>query len=923
MSRFTGPITTIQQNTSLQGQGAIPYYITGEVDPTVVPTFAFKGTVYSRIGANGGAFYQKQDDGNTTNWILNAASGGTNGISVNSFANVIQLNFDPQFTVDGSVPQIATVSLPKSENTIPYYPDNSGTPGPFVGNTEAALQYRSIEKIIGIGTTGVFVDTTTLPGSPLGILGIGADNIVNAGSQNLIIIGADNTVEGLTRSIVMGNDNVVAGTQNIVLADDLSAPNPANGNNFILARSPITIPGQIDGSALLFGASVTISPTATFGAATLLADNAVLNGSIIISSVKALGSAFSQDTQISVVSALGGVFTGPIVLSDIACSNNGGGGLTVGAVTASIVKTGDASFTSITSSIALCFQGSGLIILESIIAGASNSGNVYQSVIAGGGHTNLSDVENSMLLGSANDFASNNVSSSVLAGNSNNWGGGAQNLYLGSGNTLNGSQQLIVGGNAVISNASNARNVILPGNGFVSSAVITNSFIAGLTGGFGANPVASSILHGSISGSLGSSLQSIVLVNSGNGLGPAEKSIILADTVVSTPVDRSIILGEGNLPGGSVSISRSIIIGENNDTGQSVTRSIVNAENFGATSSCLFFGSIVIVNGTVGSQPDVIDKSLVIADAYNVSQTNNSVLVGANTNSNAPGFQYNRSVVVGTNGFSANDEVQDSIIVGSSTVYARQRRMIIVGNGNFILGGANENSIIVGDIIDIGNNAISSLVLGDNLTINRAVRSIIISSTVSMGQVQDSLIIGIPVGAGNGSFQLNFGNNNDSSGRDNVHLFGANLTPSGNHQTLMGPMYPTGVTEADTTLGVGRDDGGTPTKVFSVHKSGKTAIAGAIRKAIRVDAANPVAILGDLDYTVITTGAAPTVDLPAGEDGMYLIIRHLGAGTAVLTCNGANLFDSGLGGLSTFNLINNQTIQIQFVTGVWYAVGYY
>jgi hypothetical protein len=53
------------------------YVIRGLQDPSSVATQGAKGTVFIRVGTLGGSIYQKQDDGETTNWSLVAGGGGT------------------------------------------------------------------------------------------------------------------------------------------------------------------------------------------------------------------------------------------------------------------------------------------------------------------------------------------------------------------------------------------------------------------------------------------------------------------------------------------------------------------------------------------------------------------------------------------------------------------------------------------------------------------------------------------------------------------------------------------------------------------------------------------------------------------------------------------------------------------------------
>jgi len=46
------------------------YDISGTHDPRVTATLAPIGSTYRRVGTNGGQFFIKQDDGETTNWQI-------------------------------------------------------------------------------------------------------------------------------------------------------------------------------------------------------------------------------------------------------------------------------------------------------------------------------------------------------------------------------------------------------------------------------------------------------------------------------------------------------------------------------------------------------------------------------------------------------------------------------------------------------------------------------------------------------------------------------------------------------------------------------------------------------------------------------------------------------------------------------------
>lgn len=62
------------------GTDRVRFYVTGGVeDPSVIPTEAFKGTLYIQVGDGGGRLFQKQDDGATTNWNVIAGSSPSTG----------------------------------------------------------------------------------------------------------------------------------------------------------------------------------------------------------------------------------------------------------------------------------------------------------------------------------------------------------------------------------------------------------------------------------------------------------------------------------------------------------------------------------------------------------------------------------------------------------------------------------------------------------------------------------------------------------------------------------------------------------------------------------------------------------------------------------------------------------------------------
>ena len=77
-------------NSSLDASLSEIYLLSGVQDPSVTATNGVKGTIFTRVGPNGGTLYQKQDDGVSTNWSLIGGGGGGGISSINGQTQAAQ-----------------------------------------------------------------------------------------------------------------------------------------------------------------------------------------------------------------------------------------------------------------------------------------------------------------------------------------------------------------------------------------------------------------------------------------------------------------------------------------------------------------------------------------------------------------------------------------------------------------------------------------------------------------------------------------------------------------------------------------------------------------------------------------------------------------------------------------------------------------
>jgi hypothetical protein len=145
----------------------LEFFIDGPQDPTITPTFAPQGTIFTRTGALGGAQYEKQDNGLSTNWTIIATG-----------AAITALTGDGTATGPGSVPfTLATVNGNVgsfgSSTAIPSFTVNGkglitaastnvviAPAGTLTGTTLAAGVVTSSLTSVGIITSGTWNGTT-------------------------------------------------------------------------------------------------------------------------------------------------------------------------------------------------------------------------------------------------------------------------------------------------------------------------------------------------------------------------------------------------------------------------------------------------------------------------------------------------------------------------------------------------------------------------------------------------------------------------------------------------------------------------------------------------------------------------------------------------------------------------------------------
>lgn len=185
------------QDQRANAQYTIQYSISGQIDPTISGFDAVAGTMYIKLSAPV-ALYQKQDDGNTTNWLEIETSGGGGDVgTIGTQADPVLLNAAGD-----------TVTATAANQRIIFI--DTTTPGGVTLTTDPFIidpfGYIGKEWTI-IGESEVEDQAVTLqPGAHLQING----NWVSTGSPtnaSLTIIQVTATVDGVASYRTLGNSD--------------------------------------------------------------------------------------------------------------------------------------------------------------------------------------------------------------------------------------------------------------------------------------------------------------------------------------------------------------------------------------------------------------------------------------------------------------------------------------------------------------------------------------------------------------------------------------------------------------------------------------------------------------------------------------------------------------------------------------------
>lgn len=111
------------------------YVIRGEQDPTATPTRGAKGTIFIRVGALGGSLYQKQDDGETVNWVIFATPVGADVLVKASGADTTP-GFLGVKLANGTGISAFTILNPGANEQVEISLDTTYTDGRYFQKTE-------------------------------------------------------------------------------------------------------------------------------------------------------------------------------------------------------------------------------------------------------------------------------------------------------------------------------------------------------------------------------------------------------------------------------------------------------------------------------------------------------------------------------------------------------------------------------------------------------------------------------------------------------------------------------------------------------------------------------------------------------------------------------------------------------------------
>lgn len=271
------------------------------------------------------------------------------------------------------------------------------------------------------------------------------------------------------------------------------------------------------------------------------------------------------------------------------------------------------------------------------------------------------------------------------------------------------------------------------------------------------------------------------------------------------------------------------------------------------------------------------------------------------------------------------DAVSNSLIAGQALrLTGNVDSCLVTGGGDGIndtvpAGGTVSRAVLIANVGSIvwgvpGSNVSDSIIFANGSTFsNNNSQSIFAGSGV-----YDNISFACFLGGG-GNFQntarsLSVGHFNSIIGFDNVSLLGDNLLATRSNQTLCGDGY---VAEAETLFATGVAG----VRVFQVRDDGRVDMnIGGRRDKSRLAPLAVEAIDPNTDYIVLlNNGAAQTVNLPAGVDGMtYFIKDASGVAGHTINANGADVFEGGAAALVMG--APYRSYQLHFQTGVWYIL---
>lgn len=918
------------------GESSKGYYISGFQDPSVVATYGPKGTLFIRVGSNGGTLYQKQDDGFTTNWVAN---GSISGLTVNGNAQTAVLNFagnvvvapgplgtvtvtvgGGDITVNGNAginslifsglgvsvtgPGEITVTAPAVPNgieTLDGYPVGVSGPAAPIGSNILGWYGDKRRSLLVSSAIGTALSAPPIIGNPAlapQVFGMGTNFTYGAqwtlGSSLFFNEGASssfgaNHVSG--HSVVLSRGSVVNSSFSFISADALSIGNSTNttiekySRNIIVGRN-----GTINNTGSFGINNVILSDTSTLNATGLLRQNyinlfeSVLNGG-------GGGGGFSAGTMNSMIS-----------LERVGVNLNIRDSL--------VIARGSASNTAV-------LTGMQQSVVVGVISDNNNIGTLVRTLFIAQSVTSgvLSNLQNSLIIGETisapNGFAT--ASPSFYMGTSLTIGSDFQrNFIFGSGHNLGGLNPAISSsffGVAISSTGSSVSRSITHGENIQLNAT---NFLANIIVGFDINYQNTSSLQ----------VRNLNILENSVIAKSVEDSILVGQNHQQNPngvVRGSIISGSNLNYGNGASYIESLFLGRNTNVG-TARSSIVSSSD--ATNSGSYESSFAILRKT---DTPVVNNSASLFRSSLIAE-NFAGFAGAAINGNLE---------------SSSIKIQGSILnsVQESIVNARKSTFQGPISQSVVLSREENNN---SDVISFGNidqsfvssrsSKLSSIrrsfVVGSEFSTSMA-GSIISNSFVSSESIQNVNTTSDILDSFLSSPQvLNFagmmrgvvagGIINFLSGfRVNVVAVGENLFVDGNNKFIFGQNNNVN-RDTNTMFGLYELTAETDNKVFEVDRSGKRKYFGAKREKIRVVALSSYNINANFDSYIIATAGGATVNLPTGEEGLLFTIKFTGIGGGTIQGNSQNI-----DGSPSISVPQNGSRELIFSGGEWFIMSVY